>query len=425
MRRLFVSGVAIFSLCFASYCSSAPDAQQNERVAGWRSDIDTLLFRMARQHYVYRSKPLPNQLIEKARLLKKKIGQYSDERMMVELARLMWYMHDGHSYVVPVATKSTSFYLPIQIYFFSDGAYIIDADQPYKELIGDKVLKINGVTTDKLLSDMNSYVQQDNKYTVIWFAPSVLRFRGIYESYGLAAGSPAVSIDVISQNGEAIGKKVPFVPVSEFYIPKLIPSQLAGSAPAPLYLSDVEDNFWFTQLRSAKKTIYFQFNQIEDKSNETLASFGKRFGDLLQNTKPDLLIIDVRHNGGGDATLIQPLLNGIINFEHNSPAARIVVLTGRNTFSAAQIFISLMNRDTKALFAGEPSSSKPNFVGEVNYSILPWSGATVSISNRYHESIPGDTREWIAPDFPVSLSSKQYFQNQDPVLDFILNKFGR
>lgn len=30
--------------------------------------------------------------------------------------------------------------------------------------------------------------------------------------------------------------------------------------------------------------------------------------------------------------------------------------------------------------------------------MLPWSGARESISNRYHETIPGDTREWIAPD---------------------------
>ena len=116
-------------------------------------------------------------------------------------------------------------------------------------------------------------------------------------------------------------------------------------------------------------------------------------------------------------------MDGIINFEHNRPDAKIVILTGRNTFSAAQIFISLMNKNTHALFAGEPSSSKPNFVGEENYSMLPWSGAIVSISNKYHESIPGDKREWIAPDYPVLLSSKEYFRNQHPVLDFILKKF--
>ena len=294
MPRIFVSGLAILLFCLASYSLPAQDVQRNERIQGWSSDIDTLLSLMRHQHYVYKAKPLPNQLIEKADLLKTKIAQYSDERMMGELERLMWYMHDGHSYVVPVATKLKSFYLPIQLYLFSDGAYVIDADDPYKELIGNKVLKINGVAIAKLLSDMNSYVHQDNKYTVLWFAPSVLRFRGLYESYGLPPGSPDISFSLVNQKGAAIDQKVSFVPVNQFHsIPKLIPSQLADSGPVPLYLSNIQDNFWFTQLHSAKKTIYFQFNQVEDKKNETLDSFGKRFGDTLQNAKPDLLIIDV------------------------------------------------------------------------------------------------------------------------------------
>ena len=98
------------------------------------------------------------------------------------------------------------------------------------------------------------------------------------------------------------------------------------------------------------------------------------------------------------------------------------MITGRNTFSAAQVFISLVNRDTHALFAGEPSSSSPNFVGEGNYITLPYSGAMGSISNKYHEQIPGDKRLWIQPDFPITLSSTQYFNNEDPVLNFILEK---
>jgi hypothetical protein len=47
-----------------------------------------------------------------------------------------------------------------------------------------------------------------------------------------------------------------------------------------------------------------------------------------------------------------------------------------------------------------------------------------SISNKYHENIPGDHRRWIAPDFPVSLSSQAYFKNQDPVVEFILKKMN-
>ena len=92
------------------------------------------------------------------------------------------------------------------------------------------------------------------------------------------------------------------------------------------------------------------------------------------------------------------------------------MLTGRNTFSAAQNFIAQLDRRTRAIFVGEPSSSKPNFVGEENDLTLPWSGAIVSISTRYHENIPGDKRQWIEPDIKVDLSSSDYFANRDPVL---------
>jgi hypothetical protein len=312
--------------------------------------------------------------------------------------------------------------MPIQFYLFSDGTYIIDADEPYKNLIGCKVLSIHGVAIDRLLSDMNSYVHQDNEYTVKWFAPSILRFRGIYELYGLAPGSAEIPMDLIDQKKNKITRKITFIPSNNFHgIPKLFPSRLADASSVPLYLSNVESNFWYTHLPGNKK-IYLQFNQVEDTEKESLGSFGKRMDSVLQMEKPKLLVIDVRHNNGGNLDLLTPLIDGIKHFEHENPASKIIVITGRNTFSAAQVFISLLNKDTHALFAGEPSSSSPNFVGEGNYITLPWSGAMGSISNRYHESIPGDTRKWIAPDFPVSISSQAYFKNQDPVMEFILQK---
>jgi len=400
------------------------DLQQEERIKGWQSDIDSLLSLMKTQHYIYRSKPLPEELLIKAADLKTKVAGFSDERVLLELERLTYYMHDGHSYILPVARRVQTVYMPIQFYLFSDGTYIIDADEPYKNLIGCKVLNIHGVDISKLENDMNSYIHQDNQYTVKWFAPSILRFRGIYELYGLAPGSADISMNLVDQNKNKITRKISFIPANNFHgIPKLIPSQLTNDLSVPLYLSKVQDNFWFTHL-SGDKQIYFQFNQVEDKENETLASFGKRLDSILQVEKPELLIIDVRHNNGGNLDLLKPLIDGIKHFEHENVKSKIIIITGRNTFSAAQVFISLMNKDTHALFAGEPSSSSPNFVGEGNYITLPWSGAMGSISNKYHESIPGDKRKWIEPDFPVLLSSKAYFKNQDPVLEFILKKMN-
>jgi hypothetical protein len=113
-----------------------------------------------------------------------------------------------------------------------------------------------------------------------------------------------------------------------------------------------------------------------------------------------------------------------LQFEAKQPDARLVVLTGRNTFSAAQIFIAQVNRETKAVFAGEMSSSKPNFVGEENGIVLPWSKASGSISNRYHESIPGDRREGIEPELKLELSSADYFGNRDVLLEAVRRTYG-
>ena len=420
--HIFVKVAAILIVLLYSPAKlPAQDASQQDRIKGWSADIDTLLYLVKTQHYVYKDKPLPPQMITGAADLKTKVAQYSDERMLLELEKLAYYMGDGHSYTLPVARKIQSFYMPVQFYLFSDGAYVIDAGDPYKDLIGCKVVSIYGVPVSKLVDDMNGYIHQDNKYTVQWFAPSILRFRGLYEPYGMPAGAADIALSLTAPDGKSIERKVTFIPATDFHgIPKLIPSALAAGTPAPLYLANIQDNFWFTKMPD--KRLYFQFNQVEDKDTETLAAFGKRFGDTLQALKPAALIIDVRNNNGGNLDLLAPLIDGIKNFEKSNPKSEIIVITGRNTFSAAQVFISILNRDTHAKFAGEPSSSCPNFVGEGNYFLLPYSGAMGSISNKYHESIPGDTRRWIAPDYPVLLSSAEYFKNQDPVLDLVMKK---
>ena len=145
MIKIFYYRIFAFFVLVLLSNNLTAQINQQERTKGWSSDIDTMLSLIKTQHYVYRSKPLPTQLLVDAKNLKSKISQYSDERMLGELERLMFYMHDGHSYILPVARNVNSFYLPLQFYIFSDGVYIIDADEPNKNLIGCKVESIHGV----------------------------------------------------------------------------------------------------------------------------------------------------------------------------------------------------------------------------------------------------------------------------------------
>jgi hypothetical protein len=398
---------------------------QSDRVKGWSSDIDYLFARIKEQHYIYRSKPLPPALVQAAAELKAKASEYSDERMLVELQGLMFHLGDGHSYILPLFGKDIdSRYLPLQLYEFSDGMFVVSADDANQRLVGMKVTQIAGVSVERMMKEMETFISQDNVHGAKWIGPTAIRFRGTIEKFGLPKGSPDVAVKFEDRRGRSLESRIAFVVPTNFQgIPKLGPPPASRPESMAMYLSKVGDNYWFRHLPE-RNTIYFQFNQVQNKDGETIRDFAGKLDAELESKKPRLLVVDVRHNNGGNSYLFPPLVNSFKKFE-SLVKGRIVVLTGRNTFSAAQNFISTIDRETNAIFAGEPSSSKPNFVGEENEVVLPFSGARGSISNRYHEMIPGDTRQWIVPDLDVRSSSKDYFENRDRLLEEVLKKYSK
>jgi hypothetical protein len=207
-------------------------------------------------------------------------------------------------------------------------------------------------------------------------------------------------------------------------IRKLRPSP-AANGPIPTYLLNIDKNYWLKPLPE-NAALYFQFNKVRDMKDESLASFSSRLHERLSTGEVRHLIIDVRHNNGGNNGLLRPLIRTLVAFEMASAENRIYVITGRNTFSAAQNFINRVEAWTDAVFVGEPSSSSPNFVGEETNLLLPYSRIRGSISTRYwQDSSPGDERAWISPDIPVVLSFKDYFANRDPAMEALLEMIPR
>jgi hypothetical protein len=408
---------ALLTLLIMEACSA------QEREKGWRSDIDFLLKEMRQQHYIYKAQPLPSALQQQAQKLKAELPRLSDERLLVELQRLMVYLGDGHSYVLPWGDRRVqSKVLPLRFYLFSDGLFVIDAEKGYERWIGSRVVRFASTPADQAMAKMDELISRDNPMGIKWIGPLFLRFRGALEivATGVSSQGKGIPVTLEDRDGRTAETEFELISVPPMRgVPKLIASKLPEAPTAPLYLENVTTSYWLKELPDAQ-AVYFQFNQVVNGSDETLAAFALRLQQFLEEKQPRKLIIDVRHNNGGNAELLQPLVDVLHDFETQYQQNRLYVMTGRNTFSAAQIFVARVDRLTNAIFAGEPSSSKPNFVGEENEIVLPWSGAIGSISNRYHESIPGDQRIWIEPELKVELSSQEYFANRDPVLDVVL-----
>ncbi len=387
-----------------------------DRINGWKYDIAFWLDQVRKQHYVYKSKPLPLALLKAADDLSRNIPNYSDERMLFEMQRLAAYVGDGHTYVLPLAAaRVPGSVIPIRFYLFSDGLFVIDANPGYEQWIGSKLISIGRTSSATILERMKPAISADNPFMYKWIGPPFLNLRGVIEAAADGITADSIPVTLRDRNGRDHAVKFASVPPPPMRgVPKLLASKLPGAPPAPIWLQRIEKNFWMSPLSDG--SLYVQFNAVLNEEGHTLAQAGAELKTELMGKRPTRVILDVRHNNGGNSYLYPPIIDALLEWEAAVPSGKLYVLTGRNTFSAAQNFIAQLDRRTRAVFVGEPSSSKPNFVGEENNMTLPWSGAIISISSRFHENIPGDTRQWIEPDVKVELSSSDYFANRDPVL---------
>jgi hypothetical protein len=400
-------------------------AKPDDRVAGWRRDIDHLIAEARRVH-AGPARPAHGRLFgDAAATLARRIPELSDRRIAVEIQRLMAILGDGHSVLYATPSRRVAFgMLPVELYLFDDGLFIVDGTGGSAPLIGAQVVRFGARPTADVVGDMTPFVSRDNAMGVKAFASLYLVIPTFLEAWGASLDADRMVLTVVDRAGATRVITLTTGPARRTRRRLLAPTGAAG--PVPIYLQEPGRAYW-TRALTDRGAMYVAFNQVMNAPEEPLAAFSTRLRNELASTRARHLIVDVRHNNGGNNTLLEPLLATIADFAAGGRGRRVYVVTSRVTFSAAQNFITRLERRVPtAIFAGEPSMSSPNFTGEDHAVPLPFSGLTVSISNRHwQDSDPDDRRPWIAPHLPVPLTSADWLANRDPVLDAVLRDITR
>ncbi len=395
------------------------------RDEGWRYDLAYLVSEVKRMHYRYRVEPLPPGFEDAVRDLDRRIPGLPDGQVLLAMQRLLVRIGDGHSTLYPVSDRTGPWpVVPVRMYLFSDGAWIVDADSSHVGAIGQRATAMNGVAIDRVLARLTEVVPHDNPMGVLWMGPLFLSMPDVLVQLGIGNDSSSITFDLVDRAGTASRLTVSTPTTAHggnphTHIPRLGPSRAPGAGPVPRWLAHADDAYWFGPLEDSS-IVYMQFNQVQNDPRERLRDFANRLTAYVTEHDTRDLIVDVRHNNGGNGNLNVLLERALVRFEGGRPGRRLWVIAGRGTFSAAQSFINDVERLTNATFAGEPSGSRPNFVGESTSLRLPWSGAIGSVSTRFHSFRDADERLWIAPRVPIPLSSADYFANRDPALDAVV-----
>jgi len=397
------------------------------RDEGWRADLAFLAREIKRRAYApFREMSEPEFDAAVAGLAEDVPG-LSDSQVLAGMMRLLRPLGDGHAFVLPgEGSKDEQLGLPVKFYQFGEGLFVTAAAEAYRQVIGAQVLSVDGHPVDEVLAAVEPLISRDNDQQVTWIGPEMLRWTPLIHALGLTADPGRATLTVRFPDHKTGTVAVESVPDPHTSLTDPRPAgwislpDTAG-APMPLYLRNSDTPYWFEYL-PAEAVVYFQFNSVRDQPLEPISAFCDRLFTFIDSHQVSKLVIDLRWNGGGNTDLVQPMLHRLIGCTKINQRGCLYVIIGRGTFSAAQNAATAIERETNAIFVGEPSGSCPNFIGETIPFTLPFSRAIVNVADLYWQtSWPTDHRPWIAPELYAPPSFESYSRNRDPAMEAILS----
>jgi len=405
---------------FKTMVLPSPDMFKN-RTEGWKTDIRFFKKRMEQTHFNLFANITKEEWNNMTESLIDNVDGLHDSQIITELYKMTSKAGDGHTTIFPpLKGRIAMTVLPLTFWLFEDGLYITSASPEYKNLAGKKVIKIGNKPVPEVLEKMKDVVSRDNDF---WLKRTSMKFLCYTDVlYGLGISKKNDEAEITFDDGQNITVKgIPFT--NDFLHLKIEApgySVSRDTSKTPLYLKDIYNLYWF-QYIPEQKMVYMQYNAVQEKKDEPLQDFVNKVFDFVNKNDADYFVLDIRFNNGGNSFLNKILVHGIIKCDKINQKGKFFTIIGRNTFSAAMNLTGDIERETNVIFAGEPTGSKPNFVGETNIISLPYSRLRVSCSSRYWQNyLSDDYRKWIAPQLGVKYFYDDYKNGIDPAMNEII-----
>jgi tetratricopeptide (TPR) repeat protein len=409
--------------------SNISDVSKLNRIDGWRYDLSFLKDEILRKAYHVTRDFSREDLEKETNRIYNAIPHLTDMQITVEFIKLLAKLGDGHTMLyVMKDNPEIRKYIPVEFYWFGQGLYVIQADKRFENLLGAKVVSMEGKTPETFFMGLKPLLSKDNEQTLKIFSNMRMRQTAILHATGLAASPDNLSLKLIDRNGKEVSITLQAdcnIPSRMLWdgLPENWVSLENTLSQKPLYLTNRYSWYWFKYLRN-EKTVWFQYNRVlDDPKNEWIRFLDSMFR-FIEKNDVEKLVIDFRNNNGGNGELCYSLIQNIIKAEKINQKGNLFAITGRKTFSAAGICIGLLEKHTQAIFAGEPAGTSPNFIGEEFEFELPYSRLFGNISDReHHYANAVDFRTWIPPTIYVDPSFEEFMNGRDAVWEGILASY--
>jgi len=408
---------------------------QTQPADKWAQDIDILCRKIETYHPAPWTRISRTAFYQRADHIKQTLAGRSDQDVIVDIMRLVALLRDGHTQVWLNNQDAFNRCFPVRLEKFSDGVFVTAVDRTYSSCLGAQVTRMGSMSMDDAYRAISGAVPSDSDHSIARAVSNYLSNAEILKALKIVPTSERLPLEVRLPGGE----KQTVVLESAEWEPSLKWAYAKNAAPTrnetigifdgrkeplPRYLRHVwpeRKTYWF-ELIPEDKILYFQFNEVGDSDDEPFSDFVTRLFRFYDEHTDEIerFVIDVRFNEGGNGYLLPPLVHEFIKRQAGLPRGKLLIIAGKDTFSAATNFIGQMLKETRAITVGDIAGGPLNWYSDVFKFVLPNTGLIVDISTMcWQEGHPTDSRGYYPPDVYLPMSAKDYFSGRDVVMEAI------
>lgn len=386
---------------------SAPPLPAATREERWIQDVDYLAAELPRLH--------PNLFFQTPRgefdavvaAVRTAAATARDHEVVAGLMRIAAVAHDGHTTV----WRWRGFrYLPLALTRLADGLYVTAASEPLRAALGLRVVAVGDVEVAALEARAEPFVSHENDAWLRVRLAELLAIPEMLHVLGATSDPAAVRFRFQAPDGTPVELEVSALATPA----QLVDLTTASGATLPLHQQRTGENYWLT-LVEGSRTLYLQYRRCQNGS-EPFGSMADRAFGLLDGGAAERLVVDVRHNGGGDSRVDDRLIEGLQGRPAWRQRGRLYCLIGGETFSSGMWTADDL-RKLGAVLVGSPTGGKPNSYGNNSTLQLPNSLLQVSYSTRHYQLISGSDPPWLAPELAVDETIADLRAGRDALLE--------
>lgn len=391
--------------------------------AEWREDLNYLKSELPLKHLNLFSELNQAEFNREIEELKFDLAELSQLEITLRIIEIFNKVGDQN-----LALDNTSYlreYYPFYLKKFADGYRVMAVNKNYKEILGAKLISINGHSLEELKFKFSGLINADNYYALESRLQSFLNLKDVL-----------IYLNIIDQNNIFSFQEGENYFNVNFEAEKI--ENIKANSEKLIELDYQKNNFskkekqlFYVDYFPTEKTIYLQYNSLQkghhdkiavedleqnDLNNSSFKKMEAQLFNFLNYREVNKFIIDLRYNSGGD---YRPGLELAEKLSAYKDTLRFYVIIGKDTYSTAILNALNFKYKLNAYLVGYPTLTKINHFGEVKSFRLPNSKLKISYSAKYYQILEKSDPDSLYPDIMVEQEFEDFLNGKDTVLKLI------